>query len=116
LLRKNFFNADQLAAIAKDFRSAGLHPQEVAMMSFAQKVITQAHQVCEDDIDELHKYGLSDEEILDIVLTCAARSFIAITLDAIGAKPDIADMELEPELLQLLAVGRPLSQQEQTKQ
>jgi alkylhydroperoxidase family enzyme len=109
LLRKNFFNADQLAAIAKDFRSAGLHPQEVAMMSFAQKVITQAHKVSGHDIDELHAHGLSDEEILDIVLTCTARSFIGITPDAIGAKPDIAEMELEPELLQLLAVGRPFS-------
>jgi alkylhydroperoxidase family enzyme len=79
------------------------------MMSFAQKVITQAHKVSEHDIDELHAHGFSDEEILDIVLTCAARSFIAITLDAIGAKPDLADMELEPELLQLLAVGRPFS-------
>ena len=79
------------------------------MMSFAQKVITQAHQVCEQDIDELHEYGLSDEEILDIVLTSAARSFIGIILDTLGAKPDIGDLELEPELLQLLAVGRPYS-------
>jgi len=100
---------DQLTAITKDFRNAGLHPQEVAMMSFAQKVITQAHQVSEHDIDKLHEHGLSDEEILDIVLTCAARSFIGITLDAIGAKPDIANLELEPELLQLLTVGRSFS-------
>jgi alkylhydroperoxidase family enzyme len=98
-----------LAAIAKDFRNAGLHPQEVAMMSFVQKVITQAHKVSEHDIDELHAHGLSDEEILDIVLTCAARSFIGITLDTIGAKPDIAYLEIEPELLQLLTVGRPFS-------
>jgi alkylhydroperoxidase family enzyme len=109
LLRKNFFNADQLTAITKDFHNAGLHPQEVAMMSFAQKVITQAHKISEQDIDELHEHGLSDEEILDIVLTCAARSFIGITLDAIGAKPDIANLDLEPELLQLLAIGRPFS-------
>jgi uncharacterized peroxidase-related enzyme len=110
LLRKEFFDADQLAAIVKDFRNADLHPQEVAIMSFAQKVVTEAHKVSEHDIDELHEYGLSDEEILDIVLTCAARSFICITLDAIGAKPDLADMEFEPELLQLFAVGRPISQ------
>ena len=85
-------------------------------MSFAQKVITHAHKVSEHDIDELHEHGLCDEEILDIILTCAARSFIAITLDSIGAEPDIAEMDLEPELIQLLAIGRPFSKWKQTEQ
>jgi uncharacterized peroxidase-related enzyme len=107
LLRKNFFSADQLVAIVKDFRNAGLPPEEVAMMSFAQKVTTQANQVSEHDIDELRKHGLSDEEILDVVLASAARNFFSKTLDAVGAQPDEAYLELEPELLQVLTLGRP---------
>jgi uncharacterized peroxidase-related enzyme len=107
LLRKNFFSADQLVAIVKDFRNADLPPEEVAMMSFAQKVTTQANQVSEHDIDELRKHGLSDEEILDVVLASAARNFFSKTLDALGAKPDEAYLELEPELLQVLTLGRP---------
>jgi uncharacterized peroxidase-related enzyme len=107
LLRKNFFSADQLAAIVKDFRNADLPPEEVAIMSFAQKVTTQAHRVSESDIDELRKHGLSDEEILDVVLACTARNFFSKTLDALGAKPDEVYLELEPELLQLLPIGRP---------
>jgi alkylhydroperoxidase family enzyme len=107
LLRKNFFSVDQLAAITKDFRNAGLHPQEVAMMSFAQKVTMQAGQVSEHDIDELRGHGLSDEEVLDVVLTSAARNFFSKALDAVDAKPDEAYLELEPELLELLTGGRP---------
>ena len=107
LLRKNFFSAEQLAAIVKDFRNAGLPPEEVAMMSFAQKVITQAHQMSESDMDELREHGFSDEEILDVVLASTARSFFSKTLDTLGAKPDEAYLDLEPELRQLLAVGRP---------
>lgn len=107
LLRKNFFSADQLAAIVKDFRSAGLSPEEVALMSFAQKVSTQARQVSEQDIDELRGYGLSDEEILFVVLASTARNFFSKTLDALGAVPDEAYLELEPELLKVLALGRP---------
>jgi hypothetical protein len=38
VLRKNFFGPDELAAIARDFRSAGLSAEEVALMEFAQKV------------------------------------------------------------------------------
>jgi alkylhydroperoxidase family enzyme len=107
VLRKNFFSVDELAAIVTDFRNAGLPPEEVAMMSLAQKVISQANQVSEADIDELRQYGLADEEILDVILTSTARSFFSKTLDAIGAMPDEIYLDLEPELLQLLSLGRP---------
>ncbi len=106
LLRKNFFSADELVAIVRDFRNAGLPADEVALMSFAQKVTTQAHQVSEKDIEELHGYGLSDEEILNVVLASAARNFFSKTLDSLNAPPDEAYLELEPELLQALAPGR----------
>ena len=105
LLRKNFFSADELAAIVKDFRNAGLSPEEVAIMSFAQKVSLDAHQISAADIDELRGYGLSDEEILDVVLACTARNFFSKTLDALGAVPDEVYEALEPELLKVLTIG-----------
>jgi len=107
LLRKNFFSADELAGIIKDFRNAGLPPEEVAIMSFAQKITTEARQISEEDMDELRGYGLTDEEILDVVLACTARNFFSKTLDALNAVPDDVYKEFEPELLQLLAPGRP---------
>jgi uncharacterized peroxidase-related enzyme len=107
LLRKNFFTAAELAAIVKDFRNAGLSPEEVALMSFAQKVTARASQVSESDMDELRGYGLSDEEILDVVLTITMRNFLSKTLDSLDARPDEAYLELEPELIKVLALGRP---------
>lgn len=109
ILRKNFFSAEQLISIAKDFRNAGLPPEEVAMMSYAQKIIVSAHQINEEDIEDLRKFGLSDEEILDITLACTARSFFSKTLDALDAVPDAIYVELEPELISALTVGRPFS-------
>lgn len=107
LLRKNFFSVDQLAAIVKDFRHADLPPDEVVIMSFAQKVVIEAGQANENDFDELRAYGFSDEEILDIVLASTARSFFSKTLDAISAEPDETYLELEPELIKLFTIGRP---------
>ena len=107
ILRKNFFTAAQLFAIVKDFHNADLAPEEVALMSFAQKIIRNAHEVSESDIDELRKQGLEEREILDVVLTTTARSFFSKTLDALDAKPDEIYKELEPELIQVLALGRP---------
>lgn len=107
ILRKNFFSVDQVIAIVKDFHNADLPPEEVAMMSFAQKIIENAHQIGEGDIEELRKLGLPDEEILDVVIATTARSFFSKTLDALDASPDEKYLELEPELIQALAVGRP---------
>jgi uncharacterized peroxidase-related enzyme len=110
LLRKNFFSADELAAIVKDFRHAGLADEEVALMSFAQKVTTKPQQISQEDMDELRRFGLTDEDILNVVLTCTARSFFSKTLDALEAVPDEVYLEFEPELLKLLTPGHPFPQ------
>lgn len=106
VLRKNFFTAAEIAAIAQDYRNAGLAPDEVAVMTLAQKIIRKAHEVREEDFAELRGLGLSDEEILDVVLASTARSFFSKTLDATGAVPDEAYQDLGPELLALLSTGR----------
>jgi len=107
VLRNNFFAPGELAAIARDFHSAGLPPEEVALMEFAQKVTLEPNQIAQRDIDGLREKGLSDEEILDVVLTVTARNFMSKTLDALGAEPDEALMDLEPELREALVIGRP---------
>jgi uncharacterized peroxidase-related enzyme len=106
-LRSNIFSAEEVEAIARDYRTAGLTPAEVAMMSFAQKVTLNAYQVSPEDIEDLRRHGFSDEEILDIVLAAAMRSFYSKVLDAVGAEPDPAYGKLPPELREVLAIGRP---------
>ncbi|MGO9307666.1 MAG: carboxymuconolactone decarboxylase family protein [Spirochaetia bacterium] len=107
ILRKNFFGPSELAAIARDFRSAGLPEEEVMLMEFAQRVTLEPNQITARDFDLLREKGLSDEEILDVVLTVTARNFMSKTLDALGAEPDDAFLELEPELREALVIGRP---------
>ncbi len=106
LLRKNFFNADQIIAIVKDFHHAGLSDEEVALMTFTQKVTRDPHGTEEQDFEALRRFGLSDEEILDVLLACTARNFFSKTLDAIGAAPDEIYHDLEPELQEALIRGR----------
>jgi alkylhydroperoxidase family enzyme len=107
LLRKNFFSADELMAIVKDFRNAGLSDEEVAIMAFVQKVATQPGEITERDYAILRGFGLTDEEILDVVVACTARSFFSKTLDSLGAVPDHVYLDLEPELRDVLTIGRP---------
>lgn len=90
VLESKFYDRAQLEAIARDFRNAGLDPVDVGIMALAEKVAMHAHLVTPDDVGELRTLGLSDAEILEVVLTAAARSFFSKTLEAMGCEPDEA--------------------------
>jgi uncharacterized peroxidase-related enzyme len=107
LLRSKLVTVDQLEEIARDYRDAGLTPDEVAMMAFAQKVASRADAVTAEDVAALRGHGFSDTEIFDIVLAAAARCFFSKVLDAVGAAPDEAFRSLGERLHHVLAVGRP---------
>jgi hypothetical protein len=74
---------------------------------FAQKVTLRPNQTTEGDFDVLREKGLSDEEILDVVFAVTARNCMSKTLDALGAEPDPAYQDLEPELREALVIVRP---------
>ena len=109
VLRKNFFTAEQLEAIARDFRHAGLEEKEVLMMDYAQKVVRDAASTTQEDFDSLRKAGWTDEDILSITLAAAARSFISKVFDALGAPPDEIYKELDKETHHALIGKRPFS-------
>ena len=50
-------------------------------MDFAEKVAQDATTVTQADIERLRSLGLSDPEILDVVLAAAARCFFSKALD-----------------------------------
>jgi alkylhydroperoxidase family enzyme len=96
------------------FERFGLSPgdplseEERAVQEFARKVVADAASVTEEDIDRLRGFGLSEDEIFDVVLAAAARCFFSKTLDALGVSPDAAYRELPLEVREPLTVGRPI--------
>ena len=78
-------------------------------MDLADKVAADATAVGEADIERLRSLGLSDAEILDVVLAAAGRCFFGKALDALGAEPDPGYAALDPALGEAHTVGRPLA-------
>jgi len=109
VLLDQYLEPDSLRAIVADHRGGALEPVDVAVMDLADKVADDATCVTEADIDGLRAFGLSDSEILDVVLAAAARCFFSKTLDGLGVEADARYRELEPELLSALTVGRPVA-------
>lgn len=106
VLREQFFDAEQMEAIARDFRHSDLTPADKAMMAFAQKIALRARAITQADVDELRGHGFSDQDIFDIAAAAAGRCFMSKLLDAVGSEPDHIYADLEPGLRQALTVGR----------
>jgi uncharacterized peroxidase-related enzyme len=110
LLRTHFYSAEQVEAIVRDFRHAGLQPVDVAIIDFAKKLTRAAYAVTQNDIDALRSHELSDAEILDIAAAAAVRNFISRFFDALGAEPDAEYLALDEDLRRTLTVGRPFGE------
>src|SRR4051794_968909 len=109
LLAREHLPAETVAAAATDHHAAGLEPLEVAVMDLADQVATDATSVTQADVDRLRELGLTDPEILDVILTAAARSFFTKVIDGSGAQPDASYNDLDPALRDVLTVGRPIA-------
>jgi uncharacterized peroxidase-related enzyme len=104
VLAEQFLDAGAVAALP-----AGLDEVDVAVMELAEQVVTDATSVTEADVERLRALGLSDGEIVDVVLAAAARCFFSKTLDALGVEADAVYAELDPALRDSLALGRPIA-------
>jgi alkylhydroperoxidase family enzyme len=96
--------------IALDHRAAGLDDVDVAVMDLAERVVDDASSIGDAELQPLRDLGLSESEIMDVVLAAAARCFFSKTLDGLGVRPDASYRELEPELRAALVVGRPIAE------
>jgi uncharacterized peroxidase-related enzyme len=103
VLAEEFLGADAVAVLPD-----GLDETDRAIMRLAAKVARDAGSVTQGDVDELRALGLADAEIVDVVLAAAARCFFSKVVDALGALPDAAFLELDPALRESLTVGRPI--------
>jgi uncharacterized peroxidase-related enzyme len=96
--------------IAVDRRAAGLDEVDLAVMDLAERVVDDATSITDADLQRLRDLGLSDEEIMDVVLAATIRCFFSKTLDALGVLPDAEFRELDPALQEALVVGRPIAE------
>jgi uncharacterized peroxidase-related enzyme len=104
VLAQKFFSFDEVPGLPE-----GLDETDRAVMELAEKVVDDATSVTQADVDRLRSLGLSDAEIVDVVLAAAARCFFSKTLDALGVEPDAAYADLPSEFREALTVGRPIA-------
>ena len=77
--------ADQLAT---NPLKADVTPRQRAMLTFALKVCTAAHDVQDEDYAALHRHGWSDEDAWDIAAIAALFALSNRMANAVGMRPN----------------------------
>lgn len=82
-----------MEAIRTDWRQAQLTERQRAMLAFSEKLTFTPWEMKEADVAELRGHGLSDEQILAVVLVAAFFNVATRVADALG-------IELDPQFTQ----------------
>lgn len=107
ILADRWYEPDTVIALVSDHHTAGLDAVDTAIMDFATEVTLDPTSITEQQVENLRGLGLSERDILDVVLAVAARCFFATVVESMGAQPDreLTD-PLPSSLRDALLVGR----------
>ena len=109
-LRDECDDEGAMRAIAADPTGAGLDAVDRAVIALATKVAEDASSVTAADVQALRDEGLTDEDVVDVVLASAARAFFTKVLDALGVQADAQlGEQFDPEVRDQVVVGRPIA-------
>ncbi len=81
-------DAELLAAIEADWRTAALSPKRVAMLRYAVKLTKTPAAVDDADTDALRSAGFSDRDILDIVEVIGYYAYANRLADGLGVETE----------------------------
>ena len=109
VLAERYFEPSSVRDLVAERRAAPIDEVDAAVMDLAEKVVDDATSVLPADIERLRELGLTEAEILDVVLAPAVRCFFSKTLDALCVEADARFRSLEPRLRDALTVGRPIA-------
>ena len=110
MLLDKFLGPDDLRAVLGAGETGALDSVDTAIIEFADKVAMDASSVTDADVGRLRALGLTDAEILDVVLAVAARCFFSTVLDGLGIEADARYAQLDAGLRDVLTVGRPIAE------
>lgn len=108
LLVKDLGSKEQVLAIQRDFRNAGLPARDVAMLAYAERIARDASRITSKDIDALRAHGFGDREVADIAFCASYRCFMSRYFDAVGAMPESVWLDADETFRSAMTVGKPV--------
>ncbi len=88
LLRQHSDDPELASHVMHDFSQADLDPQTKGMLEYAAKLTKNPTSMEKSDVERLRQLGLTDEQILSVVLITCNFNFMTRLADGLGVKVD----------------------------
>jgi alkylhydroperoxidase family enzyme len=108
-------DAATAAAVIVGQPSGSMTVRDVALASWARKLADDPNSTTQDDVDDLRRAGLSDQQVVAVTAYVALRIAFSTVNAAIGAAPDHERAKAAPpEVVSSISFGRPIDQSPST--
>lgn len=108
-------DAATAAAVIVGQPSGSMTVRDVALASWARKLADDPNSTTQDDVDDLRRAGLSDQQVVAVTAYVALRIAFSTVNAAIGAAPDHERAKAAPpEVVSAISFGRPIDQSPST--
>ena len=88
LLRQHSDDPELASHLMHDFSQADLDPQTKGMLEYAAKLTKNPTSMEKSDVERLRQLGLTDEQILSVVLITCNFNFMTRLADGLGVEVD----------------------------
>ena len=88
LLRQHSDDPELASHVMHDFSQADLDPQTKGMLEYAAKLTKNPTSMEKSDVERLRQLGLTDEQILSVVLITCNFNFMTRLADGLGMEVD----------------------------
>jgi len=80
------FDTKKIEGLNQNYQSSGISDKEKAILDFALKITNESYKIYEKDHENLKKYGLTEQQILEIITVASAFNFVNRFVDALGTE------------------------------
>ena len=87
-LRQHSDDPELASHVMHDYTKARLDPQTKGMLDYASKLTRNPASMEKSDVEELRALGLTDEQILSVVLITCTFNFMTRLADGLGVEVD----------------------------
>jgi uncharacterized peroxidase-related enzyme len=87
-LRFYLKNGDQLHSIIEGKQPVGMSPRVKALTDYALKLTLEPGKIAQQDLDDLRSIGISDSEVLDLVLLTGYVNMVDRIAEGLGVEHD----------------------------
>ena len=86
MLKAIGYDSKKIEGLNLNYQSSDISDKEKAILDFALKITNESYKIYEKDHENLKKYGLTEQQILEVISVASLQNFVNRFVDALGTE------------------------------